>query len=222
MNNFLNYIDTGYKNICDNVFIFDAINDNNDQYKIINLYYKAINLKKNNNYIESKNMFLICIDYINDYQHNKELFNNILYECYINLALLNTILDIECKEILKKYYNLASCIFPERSEPFFYYGIYCNKVGEYNDAYESLISSKNKIFENIKNIHPTSQYTSYGKYVNQELINSCLKLRKYDEAMEYIIEIINDNDFRNIQQELLNIINIINTEKMKELEIMTI
>jgi tetratricopeptide (TPR) repeat protein len=150
------------------------------------------------------------------------MFNNILYECYINLALLNTKANIKYKEILKKYYNLASNIFPERSEPYFYYSIYCNTIEEYNEAYDNLIISKNKNYNTIKNIHPTSQYTAYGKYLNQELIKCCIKLKKYDETIKYIVEIINDNEFRHIQNELLNLINNINTEKMKEIEVITI
>jgi tetratricopeptide (TPR) repeat protein len=133
------------------------------------------------------------------------------------LALLNTQLNISCKDVLKNYYNLASKIFPERSEPYFYYGIYCNKIEEYNEAYNNLSMSKTKSYNDIKITHPTSQYTAYGLYTNIELINCCISLKKYDESMNYITEIINHPDFRNIQQDLLKLIQTINQAKMNEL-----
>jgi hypothetical protein len=128
MSDFLQYINTGYSNICENVYTFDTVTNANDcqQYKIINCYYKAINQKKQNNFNEAIMLFNECVEHIIYTTDNisKQVFNNILYECYINLALLNTQMNTSCKELLKKYYNLASEIFPERSEPYFYYGIY--------------------------------------------------------------------------------------------------
>uniref|UniRef100_A0A6C0ISV7 Tetratricopeptide repeat protein n=1 Tax=viral metagenome TaxID=1070528 RepID=A0A6C0ISV7_9ZZZZ len=226
MSDFLQYINTGYKSICENVYIFDTIatqslvNTNaSEQYKIINCYYKAVNLKKEKKLIsDTIYAFNECVEYIENITDNnfKQRFNNILYECYINLALLNTQANDTCKELLKKYYKLANNIFPERSEPYFYYGIYCNKIEHYEDAYDNLIISKNKSHNDIKILHPTSQYTAYGLYTNTELIHCCFKLKRFDETISYITEIINHPDFRNSQQQLLSLIQNINQSKMNE------
>jgi hypothetical protein len=220
MTDFLSYIKTDYTQICNNVYLFNTIGKE-DFHNIYEIYYNAIQLK-NSNIDKSIIMFNDCINLIeskigNELQQNNDyivsLYKDILYESYINLSLIytnintdniNNIFTNNYFELIKKYYEKASKIYYDRAEPYFYFGIYCNKINKLEDAFLSLINAKNRDFTKISHIYPTAQKSAYGLYVNEELIYTCFHLKKYEDCIKYIYEIIYNSDFNNINSKLNN------------------
>lgn len=225
MTEFLSYIKTDYKQISNNIYLFNTIVEE-DFHNIYQIYYNAINLK-HNNVEESINLFNNCIDLIekninNQKEQNKDyiisLYKDILYESYVNIALIYTNMNTynintyninntftnNYFELIKINYKKASQIYPDRAEPYYYFGLYCNKINKMEDAYISLINAKNINFTNISHIYPTAQYSAYDLHVNEELIYSCFHLKKYEVCIQYIYEIINNPSFNNIKSKLNN------------------
>lgn len=193
MTEFLSYIEPKYSQICQNIYLFDTI-DKEDFHNIYIEYNTALN-EKERNVKQAIILFNKCIDLLkikldelilnNDYINS--LYKDILYESYVNLALIYTNMDTnnnnnninnnEYFEIIKSYYEKASQVYLDRAEPYFYFGIYCNKINKFNDAYISLMNAKNKDFSLVFEKYPTAQKSAYGDNVNEELNYTYLHMK---------------------------------------------
>lgn len=95
-------------------------------------------------------------------------------------------------------------MFPDRAEPYFYFGIHCNVKGNFELGYQYLSKAKS-----LSLPHAQSKYilfvmnNCYGKYINDELSVSCYWTGRYQEGVKYLMEIINDPDFTNHKERLL-------------------
>jgi hypothetical protein len=205
MNSFLSYIDNNYIQFSNCIHVANTIDMSSNIYLVYDIYYKALRLRELKNINMSIDLFNKCIDIINT-QTNKTVFNNVLYECYINLAIINYDIDINNKELIKSFYLSALEVFPDRSEPFYYYGIYCNKMKLYDEAYSYLLISKNKKYYDFIKKYPTTQYTCYDKYVNEDLINCCFNLNMFEECEKLIYEILSDPEFNSKVNYLIGVL----------------
>jgi tetratricopeptide (TPR) repeat protein len=181
-NNLIDYI-----NIAPNVFKFGNINFNIED-DIYALYNKACLVKQENKY-KAIEMFKKCYKLI-----NKNTKLEIKYEIYINLGLLLSETDGNKDEIIN-YYEEALIISPDRAEPYFYCSIYCNKIHNYEKSYEFLKKALLLSYDEVNLKYPGTQFTSYGKYLYDELSVACFWLEKYEESKILLEQIIDDPDF---------------------------
>ena len=124
-----------YTQITTNVYKFNNANDDtnetnetnetNDNNEIYILYSNACEMK-------SIDLFKQCKALINN--TTKE---NIIYEIFLNLALLTSIIGGPIDEV-GQYYTEAIKIYSDRAEPYYYWGIYCNKNKDFNNSYDLL------------------------------------------------------------------------------------
>lgn len=197
-----------YKQICPNVYKFysnDDIEINN-----INILYSNACIIKHENKSEALNMFKKCKELIDN-----NTINDIKYEIFINLALLTSELPDSNNDIIY-YYEEAIKIYPDRSEPYYYWSIYCNNIGNFSKAYELLKKSLSLCYDDVKIKYPNTQRTAYDKYLYEQLLTTCYKLEKYDEAIELIVNIIKDPEFFQYKENLENTLKLI---KLKSMEI---
>ena len=201
------FIKAEYTNICQNIYLFNTL-EKEDFHNISINYYNALS-NKLTNIKESIVLFNKCIENIISIKNNtnnyiNNLYENILYESYVNLALIytNNPNNINYFEVIKQYYYKASLIYSDRAEPDYYFGIYCNKINSFDDAYTYLINAKYKDFSLIEDKYDTAQKSAYDIFVNEELIYTCFQLKKYDECVIYIEQIINNPNFDNIKTKL--------------------
>lgn len=184
-----------YSKICNNVYKFDnvEINPNTDE---ILLFKQGVQLRKEQKHLESIKVF-------EKYLYNYKDMNNIdnIYETYVNLALLHSEVGSNI-EIIEENYNNASFYYPDRAEPYFYLGLYCNRHKLFQKAYETLNKAYEMSYEDIKYKYPTADKHTYGKYVLDELSVTCFWLKLYDESIEKINLIIDDPDFTNKREHL--------------------
>lgn len=192
---------TDYKKIAPNVYSFNSkkIDLSNDIYI---LYNDACQVKHQNK-LNAIQMFKKCLELINN-----KIKKEIIYEIFINLALLVSDTNGP-SNVVGEYYEKALSIFSDRAEPYFYWSIYCNKIQNFEKSYILLKQVLLLSYDEAKIKYPGTQFTAYGKYIYDELAVSCYWLKKYDEAKILLEQIIDDPDFANnkerIKQNLKNV-----------------
>lgn len=183
-----------YVKISTNVYRFNGYVANLDD-NIYVLYNNALELKKENKQ-EALIIFKKCKELI-----NSKIKEEIVYEILINLALLTSDLDMSVDEI-ENYYQESIKIYSDRSEPYYYWSIYCNKKRDFNKAYELLKKSQSLSYDIAKIKYPSTQLTAYGTYIYDELSITCYWLNKYEEAKELLEIIINEPYFTDHKERL--------------------
>jgi hypothetical protein len=174
---------TDYTKICENVYKFTSNSENNEN-NIYTLYNNACNIKhKDPN--KAKQIFKKCEELINETTDT-----NIIYEIYVNLALLLS----EFNDV-SKYYTKAIDTISDRAEPYYYFGLYCKKHNLLEIAYTLFIKAGQCSYEQAKHKYVYVQRSAYGKHVYKEIIYIGYELKKFHEIKVYLQELIEDNEF---------------------------
>lgn len=184
---------TNYTQIAPNVYSFNGYDKLNNIYI---LYNEACQTKKENK-LEALEMFKECLELINE-STKKE----IIYEIFINLALLVSQTNSSLKQEVANYYEQGINIFSDRAEPYFYWSIYSNKLGDYEKSYDLLNRALLFSYDEAKIKYPETQFTAYGKYLYNELSIACCGLKKYNEGKMLLEKIIDDDDLINIRDSI--------------------
>jgi tetratricopeptide (TPR) repeat protein len=182
-----------YVKIAPNVYRFG--NKNHDTNNISVLYGDACQVKNTNKYT-SIEMFKKCHELINN-TTKKE----VKYEININLALLLSETEGQSDEIYK-YFDEALLICPDRTEPYYYSSIYSNKIRNFEKSYDLLHKALLISYDVANSKYPGTQFTSYGKYLYDELAVACYWLKKYEESKILLEKIINDPDFSKVNERI--------------------
>lgn len=183
-----------YTKITENVYKFNTVNINIED--DIYLLYNEACVIKNYDKLNALNMFKKCKELIND-----KTKDDVKYEIFINLALLTSDLLNSSYEI-PKYYEESLKIYPDRSEPYYYWSLYCTKTNNFDKAYELLKEALVFSYDIVKIKYPETQITAYGKYLYDTLSTTCYWLKKYEEAKELLENIIEDPDFSSSRERL--------------------
>ncbi len=98
----------------------------------------------------------------------------------------------------------AILIFPDRAEPLHSLGAYCNKIGEHNLAYKYLTRALPIDINRVKEKYILFvDEQCYGKYVYDELSVACFWTERYNEGLQYLLQIIDDETFSHHKERLL-------------------
>ena len=189
----------------------NKVNENNTYTKITTNVYRFNSVI---NIIDKSTLYNDAMQYrqIGDLNKSIELFKmyekeldssdkNKTYEVYINLALLTAETNGSLDNV-SNYYGKATQVCPDRSEPYYYFAIYCNKTQQYAKAYELLIKALEMTYEDVKHKYNNVQMNAYGKHLYDELSVTCYWLQKYEESKTYLLKIINDDDFIDLKPRL--------------------
>ena len=107
--------------------------------------------------------------------------------CMMNLGWdLNKIID---------QMSIAIEMFPDRAEPLYHLGIYCNNAKEFDHAYKYLSQAKTKSLDEVQKKYSlfVEVYT-YGDFVKDELSVSCYWTGRYQEGYQNLMEIIEEKN----------------------------
>lgn len=147
-----------YEKLLPNIYTFTNDKDVlQEEHNIYIQYHNACEKRKQGHANEALKMFEKCLEMI-----TRE--TNILtqYEIYVNLALL----DVSKCAI---YYPKAIELCGERAEPYYYWAIQCNRINDYEKAFELLTVASSLSYENAVNKYGSSQETAYGSYLQPEI-----------------------------------------------------
>lgn len=184
-----------YVKISSNVYRFNT-NNTSEETNIYILYNDGFQERKNNS-SNAINIFKKCRELI-----NPEVKQEIKYEIFVNLALLVSEIDDSSEEVYS-YYQEALKIYSDRAEPYYYWGMYCNKIGDFEKSYELFKIALSFKYEDVLIKYPETQRTAYDKYLYDEMSVSCYWLKKYNEAKDFLEKIIDDPDFSSNRDRLL-------------------
>jgi len=190
---------TDYVKIAPNVYKFGKNNFIIED-DIYVLYSNACEVKKENKYTAIE-IFKKCYKLMNDTTKI-----DVKYEICVNLALLLTETDGSSIEIFN-YYEKALQYCSDRAEPYYYCALYCNKIKNFEKAYEMLKKALTISYDEASIKYPETQFTAYGKYLYDELAVSCYWIKKYDEAKLLLEHIMDDPDFSQSSERIKNNLN---------------
>lgn len=188
-----------YTKITENLYKFEGVSLDINNIDIYILFNLGLQYRQNGNTNEALSTFKLCENKIDNNTRK-----DIIYEIYLNIALINTELHSSF-EVILEYYNKVMKICPDRSEPYYYLSLYCNQHKYYDKSYELLTYAiKNITYDNVSSKYNNIQKNAYEKFLYDELSVACYWLGKYEESIKYIECVINDPDFSNIKQRLNN------------------
>jgi len=125
------------------------------------------------------------------------------FESEMRIARCMMILGWDLEKITDQM-EKAIQMFPDRSEPLYILGKYCNDVGRCDLGYQYLKKAKSKSFLDIKDKYFLFfRPNMYGIYLNDELSISCYWTGRYQEGYEYLMEIVDNEEFSEHQERLL-------------------
>jgi hypothetical protein len=128
-----------------------------------------------------------------------KLKNTWIEEQYISYLQLTQILRTLKKDsnVIINLYEQGIKLIPDRAECFYSYGQYLNHIKKYDLAVKILKMGKSISLEKSKkNYLLFINETHYEKYFNDELSVSYYWLGLYNESIELIITMLNDDDFK--------------------------
>ena len=112
------------------------------------------------------------------------------FESHMRIARCMMILGWDLGRIIDQM-TIAIEMFPDRAEPLFHLGIYCNNLKQFDLAYKYLGQAKNKsLIEAQKKYSLFVEIHTYGDFVKDELSVACYWTGRYQEGYKYITEII--------------------------------
>ena len=125
-----------------------------------------------------------------------------LFEAQMRIAECKMRLNYDFEDVYNEM-SQAIQIFEDRAEPHYKLGLYCNQISKHELAYKHLKIAKSfDIDITNKKYILFVNYKCYGKFINDELSVSCYWLGKFEEGLEYLNEIIDDDDFSDQKERL--------------------
>jgi len=127
-----------------------------------------------------------------------------VFEAYMRSSICLIQLQSNLNEIIVEMESAIN-LFPDRAEPYLTLGRYLNSIGEWELAYGYLSKAHTLSLDDAK-----SKYLlfinekAYGKYINDELCVSCYWTGRYQEGLDYLLEILNDLEFESSKDRLLH------------------
>ena len=168
---------------------FDTLYDDPDGLNNRSVFYAA------QSYMDACE-FDLALKWYNLYLKLKDGWTEQYFEANTRIARILIQLKKPYEEIVK-YINAAIKIFPDRAEPYFILGRHCNYIDRREEAYHLLKKALTFNFsEANKKYMLFVLKTMYGKYIYDELSISCFWSNRFHEGKKYLLEILNDDDFK--------------------------
>lgn len=125
------------------------------------------------------------------------------FEAQMRVSLCMMKLNYSHDRIIEEM-NKAIAIFPDRAEPYYHIGAFCNRIGRHDEAYKYLTKVLSCDINKIKEKYILFvDERAYGKNTYDELSVACFWTERYNEGLIYLNQIIDDNDFSSIRERLL-------------------
>ena len=125
------------------------------------------------------------------------------FEAQMRVSLCMMKLNYSHDRIIEEM-NKAIAIFPDRAEPYYHIGAFCNRIGRHDEAYKYLTKVLSCDINKIKEKYILFvDERAYGKNTYDELSVACFWTERYNEGLIYLNQIIDDNNFSSIRERLI-------------------
>jgi glycosyltransferase involved in cell wall biosynthesis len=112
------------------------------------------------------------------------------FESHMRIARCMMLLGWDLNKIINQM-TIAIEMFPDRAEPLYHLGKYCNNLRESDLAYKYLSEAMTKSLEDVQKKYSLFvDIHTYGDFVKDELSVACYWTGRYQEGYKYITEII--------------------------------
>jgi glycosyltransferase involved in cell wall biosynthesis len=112
------------------------------------------------------------------------------FESHMRISRCMMLLGWDLGKIIDQM-SIAIEMFPDRAEPLYHLGIYCNNAKEFDRAYKYLSQAKDKSLEEVQKKYSLFvDIHTYGDFVKDELSVACYWTGRYREGYKYLTEII--------------------------------
>ncbi len=147
--------------------------------------------------------FETSFKWYNLYSKLKNTWNEEVFESYLRLAMCRIKLAHD-EHLIVNDINNAIKMFNDRAEPYFILANYYLNKQHYNTAYEIFAKAKKCNYSNVKRKYILFvNKHNYGKYINDHMSVCCSYINKKNEGRALIEEIINDIDFKEHRERLI-------------------
>jgi glycosyltransferase involved in cell wall biosynthesis len=137
------------------------------------------------------------------YLKMKDTWIEEVFEAQIRVANCMMKLNYHPNRIIAEMHK-AFQIFQDRAEPLYDLGQYLNVMGRFEEAYGYLKRANECSLEKAQRKYTLFiNTTKYGSHVKDELSVSCYWLGKYEEGYSLLMEIIDDPDYQEYRERLL-------------------
>ena len=112
------------------------------------------------------------------------------FESHMRIARCMMLLGWDLNKIINQM-TIAIEMFPDRAEPLYHLGKYCNNLRESDLAYKYLSEAMTKSLEDVQKKYSLFvDILTYGDFVKDELSVACYWTGRYQEGYRYLTEII--------------------------------
>jgi len=125
------------------------------------------------------------------------------FEAQMRVSKCMMSLNYEIERIVEEMEKAIS-IFPDRAEPLYHLGAYCNKISRHDLGYKYLTKALSIDINKVKEKYILFvDEQCYGKYIYDELSVACFWTNRYNEGLQYLLQIIDDETFSHHKERLL-------------------
>jgi glycosyltransferase involved in cell wall biosynthesis len=147
-------------------------------------------------------MYKEALQWYRLYTNLKDTWIEEVFESHIRIATCMMKLGFEFNVIYNQMIKSIN-IFSDRAEPHYKIGLYCNQIGKFDIGYKHLKIAKAMSLDVAQQKYILFvDNTCYGDYINDELSVSCYWTDRFEEGLEYLLEIIDNPLYEGHQERL--------------------
>lgn len=125
------------------------------------------------------------------------------FEAQMRISLCMMKLNYSHDRIIQEMEKAIS-MFPDRAEPNYHIGAFCNRIGRHQEAYTYLTKALSIDINKVKEKYILFvDQEAYGKNLYDELSVACFWTDRYQEGLNYLNQIIDDEKFSEHRERLL-------------------
>lgn len=125
------------------------------------------------------------------------------FEAQMRISLCMMKLNYSHDRIIQEMEKAIS-MFPDRAEPNYHIGAFCNRIGRHQEAYTYLTKALSIDINKVKEKYILFvDQEAYGKNLYDELSVACFWTDRYQEGLNYLNQIIDDEKFAEHRERLL-------------------
>jgi tetratricopeptide (TPR) repeat protein len=147
-------------------------------------------------------MYREALQWYRMYTNLKNAWSEETFESHMRISTCMMKLEFDFDRIYNEMMR-SILIFPDRAEPHYKIGLYCNQIGNFELGYKHLSTAKLLSLDDVKQKYILFvDNTCYDEYVNDELSVSCYWTDRYEEGLTYLMEIIDNPIYENHKERL--------------------